>query len=107
MVPVQRAKVVRVGTDDGKCVGRPELRLLRRDLLTVPSGIGEGRPFETQRVQAPMKSMGRRAKIGCQNLGERGHYVPQPYSVPKRARGPCENQVTGESLAAGTSGVGL
>ena len=33
-------KVIGVCTDDGECVGSPELRLLRRNPLTVTSGIG-------------------------------------------------------------------
>ena len=33
-------EVIGVCTDDGESVGSPELRLLRRNLLTVASGVG-------------------------------------------------------------------
>ena len=33
-------EVIGVCTDDGECVGGPELRLLKRNLLTVTRGVG-------------------------------------------------------------------
>ena len=44
-----RTKMSGVCTDDGECMGSPELRLLKGDLLTIASGTGEGHPFATQR----------------------------------------------------------
>ena len=49
LATVQRVEVSGVCTDDGECVGSPELRLLRRNLLTVTSGIG--RDTQTRKSQ--------------------------------------------------------
>ena len=40
LATVQRMKAIGVRTDDGECVDSPELRLLRRDLITVANRVG-------------------------------------------------------------------
>ena len=67
--------MIGVCTDDGECVGSPELRLLRRNLRTVTSGIGRD-THARLREQAQVKSKDRRAKTECQNRKEWGHHVP-------------------------------
>ena len=58
--------MIGVCTDDGECVGGPELRLLRRN-----------------QEQVQVKSEGRRAKTECRNREEWGHHVPNRGGMEK------------------------
>ena len=62
-------------------MGGPELRLLRRNLLTVTCGVG--RDTQTRLEQVQVKSEGRRAKTECQNREEWGHHVPNRGGMEK------------------------
>ena len=68
--------MIGVCTDDGECVGGPELRLLRRNLLTVTSGV----------VRDTLRE-GRKAKTECQNREEWGHHVPNRKGMEKWQEG--------------------
>ena len=98
--------MIGVCTDDGECVGGPELRLLRRNLLTVTSGVGRDTKTRFRQRQAQVKSKDRSAKTECQNREEWGHHVPNRKSDGNLDRGPCENQSAGGSLSGGGTSVG-
>ena len=68
--------MIGVSTDDGESVGSPELRLLRRNLLTVASGVGRDTQNATPREQARVKLKDRRAKTECRNQEEWGYHAP-------------------------------
>ena len=73
--------MIGVCTDDGECVGGPELRLLRRNSRSPVDR--EGHQDATPQEQAQVKSEGRRAKTECQNREEWGHHVPNRGGMEK------------------------
>ena len=68
--------MIGVCTDDGECVGSPELRFAQREPAHDYQWNREGHPCATPQEQAQVKTEGRRAKTECQYREERGHHVP-------------------------------
>ena len=69
LVTVQRTKMIDVNTDDGQCVGSPELRLVTRDELTVTSGLGKGTHSRFSESKPQRNQWSEERRLGARTQG--------------------------------------